>query len=414
MKVMVVSYLLDPQLGGGAATSALRLCQGLVEQGIDVIAVSTQPQRQARATEADGFRVYYFRPLNLYWVADKDRQPMPKKVVWQLLDTWNPHVYRHLRRIIRRERPDVIHVHKMRGLSPAVWTAAAAENCRPIVQTCRDYEIISPEGLLETTVGRMALQRHWALRPYQAARAAWSREVDVVTAPSQFTLDTITGLGFFGNAHQLVVPNTHGYRATELPRVAPGLAAKAANGIFRFLYLGRLETAKGIDLLLRAFAGIAAKIPYARLDIAGDGTRAAALGHEYGALAQVQFHSHIVGQEKDNLIAQADVVVMPSIVREVFGNSIIEAFAFGKPVLAGNIGGMPELVQPGCTGMLFNAGDVESLSGALYALASASESVRAMGPACVAAAQDYTLEAVTTAYLKAYEIGRQHSARVAR
>ncbi len=47
-----------------------------------------------------------------------------------------------------REAPDIVHVHKMRGLSPAVWSAAAAAGCRPIVQTCRDYEAMSPEGTL--------------------------------------------------------------------------------------------------------------------------------------------------------------------------------------------------------------------------------------------------------------------------
>lgn len=406
MKVLIVSYLLDPRLGGGAATSALRLCRGLVTQGVEVVAVTTHGEQQPTTSEQDGFRVHYFRPHNLYWVADKDRQPLPKKIVWQFVDTWNPHVYRHMRDIIRRERPDVVHVHKLRGLSPSVWTAAAAENCHPIVQTCRDYEIVSPEGLLESAVGRLALRRHWTLHPYQAARARWSRAVDVVTAPSRFTLETITGLGFFDGARALVVPNTHGYQAAELPRLRLEAETQPADGAFRFLYLGRVESAKGVDVLLSAFAEIAASIPHAHLDVAGNGTRAEALRQQYGALSQVRFHGHVAGNNKDRLIAQADVVVMPSIVREVFGNSIIEAFAFGKPVLAARIGGMPELVRPGQTGLMVEPGDVAGLSQALYELATAPKSVRAMASACIAAAYDYTLEAVTDGYRRAYETGR--------
>jgi len=410
MKVLVISYLLDPQIGGGAATSALRLCQGLVAQGVEVVAVATHDEPQPRTIDENGFRAHYFRPRNLYWVADKEQQALPKRAVWQLLDTWNPHAYRHLRQIIRRERPDVVHVHKLRGLSPAVWSAAADEGCHPIIQTCRDYEVISPEGQLESTVGRMALRRHWALRPYQAARAHWSRVVDVATAPSRFTLDIITGLGFFAEAEPLVVPNTHGYHAAELPRRPVAAVAPTGNTI-RFLYLGRLETTKGIDLLLRAFSHIAATVPHAHLDIAGTGTRAEALREQYGPHPQIQFHGHLTGEEKDRIIAQADMLLMPSIYREVFGNSIIEAYAFGKPVLAARIGGMPELVRPGQTGALVEPDDADELARALCELAAAPERVRAMAAACVAAAQDYTLEAVTDGYLKAYKAGRHNAAQ---
>ena len=412
MKVLVVSYLLDPQRGGGAATAALRLCQGLAARGIEVVAVTTQDERQPHTVTQDGIRTHTFRPRNLYWVADKSRQPWPKKVVWQLIDIWNPQVYRHLRAIIQRERPDVVHVHKMRGLSPAVWSAAAAEQCVPIVHTCHDYEVVSPEGLLDSTVGRMALARHPVLRPYQVARARWSRAVHVITAPSRFTLDTVTGLGFFDRAQPLVVPNSHGFRAAELASLTHAVS-ELPGDTFNYLYLGRLETVKGIDVLLRAFATIAAAAPHVRLDVAGDGSRGDALRAAYGGLSQVRFHGHVAGEEKRRLIAAADALVMPSIVREVFGISIAEAYAFGKPVIAARIGGMPELVRPGETGLLVEPGDEAGLQEALCALAADPARVRAMAPACAAAARAYTLEAVTDSYLSAYEAGRQPSARPA-
>jgi glycosyltransferase involved in cell wall biosynthesis len=123
----------------------------------------------------------------------------------------------------------------------------------------------------------------------------------------------------------------------------------------------------------------------------------------------VRFHGHLAGTAKEQLIAQADVLVMPSIVREVFGLSIVEAYAFGKPVLAARIGGMPELVRPGHTGLLVEPADVAGLRQALCDLAGAPQRARAMAPACLAEARAYTLEAVTDGYLSAYDAGRQAS-----
>lgn len=406
MKVLLVSFLLDPQLGGGASTSAVRLARGLVQQGVEVVAVTTHDEPEPHLTIEDGIKVYAFRPRNLYWIENKDKQPLWKKVIWQSIDIWNPSAYRYLRHVINAEKPDVIHIHKLRGLSPAVWSAAAAENCRPIVQTCRDYELISPEGTLSTRIGRLALQQHWSMRPYQALRRRMSNQVDVATAPSRFTLETITGVGFFSRAQQIVVPNTHGLTASELAAIAIRTPRHLqSTGGLKLLYLGRLEPEKGIEILCRAFAGLADELPDLSLDIAGSGTQETALRASYTDMPRLCFHGHLAGVEKENLIAQADVLVMPSTYQEIFGNSIIETYAYGKPVIASRIGGMPELVEEGITGLLVEPNDVESLQGAIRQLYATPEAAVKMRSDCIRQAGYYTIEAVTTAYLAAYETG---------
>ncbi len=403
MKVLLVSYLLDPRLGGGAATAAAHVVRGLAGQGVEVVTVTTHNDPRPTVTNDNKLRGYIFRPRNLYWVADKSRQPIIKKIVWQLLDVWNPHVYRTVREIVRREKPDVVHIHKLRGLSPAVWSAVAAES-RPLVQTCHDYEAISPEGTLESTVGRLARQRHWMLRPYQAVRARLSNTVDVVTAPSHYTLDVITGAGFFGRARRLVVPNSHGLNEAELEaiRQPPRLVAWPDSPL-RLLYLGRLETNKGIDILCQAVAQLVADLPHLQLNVAGSGSREADLRAEYAALPQICFHGHVSGSAKQELLAQTDVVVMPSVWQEVFGISIIEAFAHGKPVIASRVGGIPEIVRDKVTGLLVTPGDSGELSVAIQNLAAQPERLQTMSPACRLAARAYTPHAVVAGYLAAYD-----------
>lgn len=403
MKVLIASYLLDPRRGGGAVTAAVRVCRSLVERGVEVIAVTTHDEARPTVTTEDGLKIYRFRPGNLYWVANKDHQPTAKKVAWQLIDLWNPHVYRTVREIIRQEKPDVVHVHKLRGLSPAVWSAAAKEGCRPIVQTCHDYELASPEGSLESRVGQMALARHWSLRPYQVLRARMSEQVDVVTAPSCYTLNTLIQLGFFGRSRRYVVPNSHGLSRAELGGLdASQWSAPETPGRLNLLYLGRLETIKGIDILCAAFAGIAGAYPQARLNVAGSGAREAALREQYSELPTMHFHGHVTGTAKEKLIAAADVLVMPSVVREVFGISIVEAYAYGKPVIASRIGGMPELVREGETGLLVEPGDVAGLQNAIQRLVEETGLASSMAPSCRRAAQAYTTEVVTDGYLAAY------------
>jgi glycosyltransferase involved in cell wall biosynthesis len=107
------------------------------------------------------------------------------------------------------------------------------------------------------------------------------------------------------------------------------------------------------------------------------------------------------------LIARSDVLVMPSVWQEVFGISIIEAYAYGKPVIASCIGGIPELVREGETGLLVEPGNIKALQEAIRYMATTSGLAQAMSPACRKAARAYTLEAVTAAYLDAYRTARQ-------
>jgi len=406
MKVLLVSFLLDPRLGGGASTSAIRLARGLVQQGVDVVAVTTHDEPEPHLTTKDGVKTYSFRPRNLYWVENKDKQPLWKKIIWQSIDIWNPSTYHYLRRVIDAEKPDVIHIHKLRGLSPAVWSAAAAENCRPIIQTCRDYELISPEGTLNTRIGRLALQQHWSMRPYQALRRSMSNQVDVATAPSRFTLETITGIGFFSRAQKIVVPNTHGLNASELNAIAVRSSQQSqATGGLKLLYLGRLEPEKGIEVLCRAFAGLVDELPGLTLDIVGRGTKETTLRASYSDVPRLRFHGYLAGIEKESLIAHADALVMPSTYQEIFGNSIVETYAYGKPVIASRIGGMPELVEEGITGLLVEPNDVESLRQAIRRLYANPEATVRMSAACHRQAERYTIEAITAAYLAIYEAG---------
>jgi glycosyltransferase involved in cell wall biosynthesis len=164
--------------------------------------------------------------------------------------------------------------------------------------------------------------------------------------------------------------------------IAPAQNSDAAlavpDGKLRVLYVGRIERRKGLDLVLRAILPLFGKFPGLTLDIVGapvpaeadyatliDGLREKLAAR--GEAARVTFHGHVDEATLCNHYAACDIFVAPSRF-ESFGLIAIEAMRFGKPVIAAQTGGLAEIVEPGSTGELFPADDIDALRHVLRGL----------------------------------------------
>lgn len=147
----------------------------------------------------------------------------------------------------------------------------------------------------------------------------------------------------------------------------------------RFMCVAALTEEKGIDVLLQAFARHHRNHPESTLTIAGSGRleswlKGLADGEGLGgAVAFLGFRPDFIAVMKC-----MDAVVMPSL-SEGFGRAALYGMAAGLPVVASEVGGIPEMVLPGETGLLVPPGDPESLAAALDRLAADPESARTMG-----------------------------------
>jgi len=144
---------------------------------------------------------------------------------------------------------------------------------------------------------------------------------------------------------------------------------------------GRLEPEKGFDELIAAMPRVLAEMPNARLVIAGEGSRRPqleALIDRLGLGGQVR----LLGARADlfALMRALEVFVLSSRA-EPFGLVLLEAMAARKPVLATNVGGVPEVVVPGETGQLVQAGDSLAMSAGLLALLADPDRARRYGEA---------------------------------
>lgn len=401
MKIALVSFVIEQEVGAGAAAVVQHLAEGLSVKGHQVTLITTHPGRHLSKESLGGVVVYRFCPLNLYWVGHKNKQSVWKKVIWQLIDIWNPDTFRVVRDILREETPDLVHVHKLRGFSPSLWSAAKSAGIPTIIQTCHDYELMSPEGTLMSQIGQWAAEGSWVLRPYQWIRSRLSNSVTAVSAPSHFTLRKLVGRGFFPASSKHVIPNSHGISMAKLADLRSH--EKPRRRRVSFLYLGRLEKNKGPRLLCEAFEKCAVHNADVHLDVAGWGSLEAVLRERYSSHPCITFHGPVFGSQKHDLLASCDAVVVPSTYPEIFAIVVAEAYAYGKPVIASRVGGLPEIVQQDITGFLVPPRDVESLMEALYKAALVPERLRGMAQACFNTAHCLSREAVVEQYLSLYQ-----------
>ena len=166
MKVSVVTSVYG-LTGGGAGIATEQIAKGMSERNWEVVVVTIGNNKEISHELEDEISVYRFYPKNLYSLQDKDSHPKWEKAIWQLVDIYNPDTGRILEKIIAAEKPDIIHIHKMRGLSGSVWTVSTSHCPGRVVQTCHDFESISPEGTLQGKIGQWVLERRWPIRGYQ-------------------------------------------------------------------------------------------------------------------------------------------------------------------------------------------------------------------------------------------------------
>jgi len=145
------------------------------------------------------------------------------------------------------------------------------------------------------------------------------------------------------------------------------------------LALGRLVKVKGMDLLIKAFKNVDKTT---KLGIIGNGPelqRLKDLAESLNLGKQVVFYGWIPHEELDLFFRQCSFVVVPSIWPEPFGIVGIEAMSYCKPVVASNVGGIPEWCLDKETGLLVNSRDPEELGRAINLLIEDKNLARKMG-----------------------------------
>lgn len=131
----------------------------------------------------------------------------------------------------------------------------------------------------------------------------------------------------------------------------------------QILFSGTLYAGKGYQDLIRAFAKIAKKYPDWDVVLAGNGEveKGRAISKELGIANQVEFLGWVSGEQKDKAFRESMIFCLPSYA-EGFPMAVLDAWAYGLPVITTPVGGIPDVAKDGKNMLLFNPGDIDALA----------------------------------------------------
>jgi glycosyltransferase involved in cell wall biosynthesis len=276
-------------------------------------------------------------------------------------------------RILDDTKPDVVHCHNIYGRLSTSILGILKKRQVPSVLTVHDYKVACPSYLMlrdgkpctacvdggyyrcatsRCHKGQMAASVVYAIEAYYARISGHYAAVSAFLCPSHFTADLLRKAGV-EESRVIYHPNS----------VEPHNYMPSYSGTY-VLSVGRLSHEKGLPTFVEAMLGT--NIP---VKIAGTGPMESAL-HEMASkdTCPITFEGHCDGARLDELYRNAAFVVVPSEWYENAPMSVLEAFAYGKPVIATRIGGLPELICEGMNGLLVPPGAKKELRAAVSRL----------------------------------------------
>jgi len=369
---------------GGAEGYLFDLCGLLEAQGHEVIHFSMADPRNLPSAQTK----YFARPLDYRGIGLATAMRRAGRILGGTVYSFESR--EKLRRLLRDLRPDVAHVHLVdHHLSPSVLDALREESV-PAVQTVHDYKLICPNYLMYiprtgevcerclsggyyhcavhrclknsfagSTLSAGAKYLHRATRIFERSVRLFLYSTDFVRGKLEQG-----GMPPAQLRHVPLYINLARLRATRTP------------GDY-IVYAGRLAPEKGLMTLLMAMQSL----PDVRLRLLGEGPQRSALearARELG-LRHVEFAGFLDGEAYARELAGARLLVLPSECYETCGLVIWEAHALGVPAIGARIGGIPESIADGETGLLFEPRNASDLAQKIRALLDDSTRAVSMG-----------------------------------
>jgi len=360
MKILFVNKYYHPS--GGPETVILQSKEKLESLGNKVVLFSMQHPRN--------LETQYSR----YFVCNVDynsSNSFLNKAKMSLNIFYSFEAKKKMELLLNEEKPDLAHLHNIyHQISPSILPVLKKRDI-PVVMTLHDFKLVCPnytflrkgkpcercEGkhFYKAVIHRCVKDSYWkslvcSLEMYfHRFLKIYQDSVDIYITLSEFSKDRFIKYG---------IPKE---KIFNLPNYIslPQYSSQSFNQDY-ILFLGRLEDKNGIFTLIRAMK----HLPEITLKVAGEGTLKSSLESyvKEKKLENISFKGFVTGEELHQLIANSSFTIFPNHAYHLCPMSILESFAFGKPVIGSNLGSIPELINDGIDGLLFEPGNAEDLA----------------------------------------------------
>lgn len=207
--------------------------------------------------------------------------------------------------------------------------------------TCLKHRCVK-NSLFASLIRVLSMKIHSLIRIYD--------DVEAFITPSEFL------------RNKLIANNFNEKKIYHIPTFTVSKLAESIKETGTYgLYFGRITEEKGVETIVRAYE----KLPELKVKIMGDDTTDEAIKLKNyikkNKIKNIEFVGFKTGEELEYIIKGAKFTIIPSIWYDNFPNTAIESFKFSKPVIASNIGSLPELVEDNINGYLFEAGNIDDI-----------------------------------------------------
>lgn len=380
MGIIIVNKFLYPN--GGSETYIFKLGEELKRRGHDVQYFGMEHKGRVAGNDA-----------GIYTSGMDFHTGKLQKLLYPLKIIYSHEAYKKMYALMDKVRPDVVHLNNFNfQLTPSVifaardWEKKNGHKVR-IIYTAHDYQWVCPNHMMLIPgknapcfkcegghFGRCAVNKciHGSAiksllgtieAKYQLSKRAYDL-VDTIICPSEFLKNKLETYPLWSGkdtsrkgAHPHIIM-MHNF-LTEMPDDRSGLnvdgSNESANTVKEdyVLYFGRYSAEKGVKTLLK----VCRELPEIEFKFAGDGP----LRPDVESVDNVTNLGFLQGEDLFDTIRRSRLVVFPSEWYENCPYSVMESVSCGTPVLASDIGGVPELLKNGVTGELFKPGNKDDL-----------------------------------------------------
>ena len=338
MKICVINNLYKPFNRGGADRITELIVDGLKAKGYDVFVIATKPYNSRLKILDLRYKDYYISGF----FYDLGKIPLPLRLVWHVVDMFDVGMFLRIRAILKKEKPDVVITNNLKGLSYLVPKSIKSLGIKHI-HILHDIQLIHPSGLLN--YGEEERIESLFAKIYIILCRWLFDSPTTVISPSKWLLGLHVKRGFFPMSKKSVIPNPIEISRSEI--LHDNLRTKESKiENFQFLFVGQIEVHKGIFILVDSFVRFMKENSgNANLTIIGSGSQDDMLSEEIKNIGNIEFLGAMDNNEVKSWMAAANCLIVPSLCYENSPTVIYEAASIGLPVIASDIGGIPELIE---------------------------------------------------------------------